>query len=66
MASIYKNMKTIKSEGGSSFNSPRLRTLAGRGFDYKDSVILNSEAIGSLENEDGNKITLFLDMVKIM
>jgi len=52
MASIYKNIKTIKG-GGSSFNSPSLRTLAGRGFDYKDSVILNSEAIGSLENELG-------------
>ena len=52
MASIYKSIKTIKG-GGSSFNSPKLRTLAGRGFDYKDSVILNSEAIGSLENELG-------------
>ena len=52
MASIYKDLKTIKS-GGSSFNSPSLRNLAGRGFDYADSVILNSEAIGSLENELG-------------
>ena len=52
MASIYKSLKTIKT-GGSTFNSPSLRTLAGKGFDYKDSVILNSEAIGSLENELG-------------
>lgn len=52
MASIYKNLKTLRS-GGKSFNSPSLRTMAGKGFDFKDSVILNSEAIGSLENELG-------------
>jgi len=52
MTSIHKSLKTI-SNGGSAFNSPKLRNLSGRGYDYKDSVIMNSEAIGSIENELG-------------
>lgn len=50
MASLLNN-GTKKTN--SAFNNPTLRKLSGRGYDYKDSVISNSEAIGSIENQIG-------------
>lgn len=50
MASILNNRTKTKQ---SAFKNPVLRKLSGRGYDYKDSVIANSEAIGSIENEIG-------------
>ena len=50
MASLLNN-GTEKTN--SAFKNPTLRKLSGRGYDYKDSVIANSEAIGSIENQIG-------------
>lgn len=52
MASLLNNGEK---KGNSTFKNPILRKLSGRGFDYKDSVIANSEAIGSIENQIGWK-----------
>ncbi len=56
MASIFNrtgvnsNNPDVKNK---SFRNTQLRKLSGRGYDFKDSVISNSEAIGSIENEIG-------------
>ena len=52
MASILQKSKITTQ---SAFKNPVLRKLSGRGYDYKDSVLTNSEAIGSIENEIGWK-----------
>jgi len=56
MASIF-NRQGVNSNNQNtntkSFRNAALRKLSGRGYDFKDSVISNSEAIGSIENEIG-------------
>ena len=56
MASIF-NRTGVNSnnpqQNNRTFKNVSLRKLAGRGYDFKDSVISNSEAIGSIENEIG-------------
>lgn len=50
MASITNISNTNKN---STFSNPVLRKLAGRGINFKDSVISQSEAIGAIENKIG-------------
>jgi hypothetical protein len=52
MASL-RNFNNNGKSGKTSFKNPALRKLSGRGYDYMDSVIKNSEAIGSVENKIG-------------
>jgi len=56
MASIF-NRTGVNSNNSDvnnkSFRNTALRKLSGRGYDFKDSVITNSEAIGSIENKIG-------------
>ena len=56
MASIF-NRTGVQSNNpnvnNKTFRNNALRKLSGRGYDFKDSVIANSEAIGSIENEIG-------------
>tara|TARA_Y100001937_G_scaffold127995_1_gene201978 strand:- start:1167 stop:2783 length:1617 start_codon:yes stop_codon:yes gene_type:complete len=56
MASIFNRNgvnSTNPSVNNKTFRNTALRKLSGRGYDFKDSVISNSEAIGSIENEIG-------------
>jgi hypothetical protein len=56
MASIFNRTganSNSPSTNNKSFRNTALRKLSGRGYDFKDSVIANSEAIGSIENEIG-------------
>ena len=49
MSSIYSQIKTIKNNNKTS-NSKEIRKLSN-GYEYKDAIIRNSEAIGNIENE---------------
>jgi len=55
MASIFNNRSggNNSNVNNKTFRNTSLRRLSGRGYDFKDSVIANSEAIGSIENEIG-------------
>ena len=56
MASIFNRNgvnSTNPNVNNKTFRNTTLRKLSGRGYDFKDSVISNSEAIGSIENEIG-------------
>ena len=56
MASIFNRNgvnRTNPNVNNKTFRNTTLRKLSGRGYDFKDSVISNSEAIGSIENEIG-------------
>lgn len=56
MASIFNRNEvnsTNPNVNNKTFRNTTLRKLSGRGYDFKDSVISNSEAIGSIENEIG-------------
>lgn len=56
MASIFNRTGVSSNNPNTNdktFRNTALRKLSGRGYDFKDSVIANSEAIGSIENEIG-------------
>ena len=56
MASIFNRQGANSNNpdvNNKTFRNTALRKLAGRGYDFKDSVISNSEAIGSMENQIG-------------
>ncbi len=56
MASIFNRSGANSNNpnvNNKTFRNTSLRKLSGRGYDFKDSVIANSEAIGSIENEIG-------------
>jgi hypothetical protein len=56
MASIFNRTSVNSNTPGvqsKTFRNSALRKLSGRGYDFKDSVIKNSEAIGSIENKIG-------------